>query len=103
MVLAGAAAAVVLVAVVAAVSPSSSDATKKEEEEEPAEPEPEPIDVSIPYDAASLLAFDEWKKANEKEEEEYDEETYQKFKSIYETMTVAQVVAKKCKRDLAKL
>ena len=102
MVLAGAAAAVVLVAVVAAVSPSSSDATKKEEEE-PAEPEPEPIDVSIPYDAASLLAFDEWKKANEKEEEEYDEETYQKFKSIYETMTVAQVVAKKCKRDLAKL
>lgn len=72
-----------------------------ESEPEP-EPEPvEPVDLSIPYDAAARLAYDEWRVTHEREA--YDEAEYQKFKVLYEEKTVADVIAKKKTRELEAL
>lgn len=65
------------------------------------EPEPEPVDVSIPYDAAPLLAYDTWRIEGEKGD--YDQATYEKFKAMYLTKTVAEVTAKKVAREMALL
>lgn len=54
-------------------------------------------DLSIPYDAAARLAYDEWRSKYNKGE--FDPARYQAFKANYETITVANVVAKKNARD----
>lgn len=64
--------------------------------EDTPEVKPETIDISIPYDAAALLAFEEWKG-----EADFDAFKYKKFKNIYETKTVAEVSLKKVQRDVA--
>lgn len=65
------------------------------------------IDVSIPYDSASLLAYTEWLVTNgkKKEEEEYpsydnmEELRYGYFQTNYKKVTIANVIAKKKIRD----
>lgn len=65
------------------------------------EPEPEPIDVSIPYDAAARLAFAEFCADREMEE---DEAFYlNKFKKLYEEKTVATITLKQKEREFAAL
>ena len=54
-------------------------------------------DVSIPYDAAARLAYDEWRAQYNKGN--FDSDRYLNFKNNYETITVANVVAKKRARD----
>ena len=51
------------------------------------------VDVSIPYNAAAVLTYNEWSGGT------FDEATFQKFQSIYEEKAVAQVTAKKLNRD----
>ena len=55
------------------------------------EEEPEPIDVSIPYDAAARLAF---------AAKRLDESKFAEFEAMYEEATVADVTVKKFARDL---
>jgi hypothetical protein len=57
----------------------------------------EAIDVSIPYDAASRLAYDEWREQYQKGA--FDDTRYQSFKTNYEAITVANVSAKKVARE----
>lgn len=52
------------------------------------------IDVSIPYDAAARLAYDEFV-ASGKEGTDYET-----FKTAYENLAVAQVTLKKAEREL---
>lgn len=54
-------------------------------------------DVSIPYDAAARLAYDEWRAQFNKGA--FDPKRYEKFKTNYETIAVANVVAKKRARE----
>jgi hypothetical protein len=49
-------------------------------------------DVSIPYDAAARLAYDEWRAKFDKGN--FDAERYPIFKANYEAITVANVVSK---------
>jgi hypothetical protein len=71
------------------------------------EPKPLPVDLSVPYDAASLLAYKEWKHpfflSQEGEAKNFDEELYEKFKVIYKTKTVAAMKLKKVERDTAEI
>ena len=53
-------------------------------------------DVSVPYDAAAELAYDNWLTSFGKS---YDEKRYQVFKSNYEAITVLNMAAKKKARD----
>jgi hypothetical protein len=53
------------------------------------------VDISVPYDAAALLAYDSWRGSLL-----YDESTFQKFKTIYEEKTVAEVGRKRVLREL---
>jgi len=55
------------------------------------------VDVSIPYDAAARLAYDEWRKQFGKGS--FDPDRYEIFKANYEAITVANVSAKKDARD----
>jgi hypothetical protein len=54
-------------------------------------------DVSIPYDAAARLAYDEWRAQYNKGA--FDEKRFVNFKNNYETISVANVIAKKRARD----
>ena len=54
------------------------------------------VDLSIPYDAPARLAYKEW---CEKFNQTPDEQRYKNFKENYETITVANVSAKKQARD----
>lgn len=54
-------------------------------------------DVSIPYDAAARLAYDEWRAQFNKGD--FDPKRFESFKTNYETITVANVVAKKKARE----
>ena len=54
-------------------------------------------DVSIPYDAAARLAYDEWRAEYNKGE--FDSARYKTFKTNYETITIANVSSKKKSRD----
>lgn len=56
------------------------------------------VDVSIPYNAAARLAYDNWCQANE---ETYKEEAFAAFESLYVQKSVADATAKKLERDLA--
>jgi hypothetical protein len=55
------------------------------------------VDISIPYDAAARLAYDDWRAAFSKGA--FDETRFQNFKKNYEAITVANVVAKKNARE----
>ena len=63
------------------------------------EPGPEPIDVSIPYDAAAKMAYREYTGVASVT----DPADYKSFKALYEEATVAQVTLKKLQRELATL
>jgi hypothetical protein len=54
-------------------------------------------DISIPYDAAARLAYDSWRAQYDKGE--YDPNRYLNFKNNYETIVVANVIAKKRARE----
>lgn len=54
-------------------------------------------DVSIPYDAAARLAYEEWRAQFNKGA--FDKKRYEIFKMNYETITVANVSAKKLARE----
>lgn len=54
-------------------------------------------DVSIPYDAAARLAYDEWRAANDKGA--FSEPKFEKFKAHYEVITSANMAAKKKARN----
>lgn len=55
------------------------------------------VDLRIPYDAAARLAYDEWRAKYDKGD--FDPVRYEVFKSNYEAITVANVVAKKKARE----
>lgn len=55
-------------------------------------------DLSIPYDAAAKLAYEQWLDANGKWGNEAE---YEKFKSKYEEKSVAQATYKKLEREMA--
>ena len=77
-------------------SSSDSGPSKKE-----TEPEPKPIDVSIPYDAAARLAYDNWRV--EQDKGDFNVETYKAFKEIYTQLAVTEVVVKKKSREIESL
>lgn len=54
-------------------------------------------DVSIPYDSAAMLAYDEWRAQYKKGD--FDPVRYEAFKSNYETITVLNVKGKKEARE----
>mmetsp|Transcript_31139 Transcript_31139/g.56407 ORF Transcript_31139/g.56407 Transcript_31139/m.56407 type:complete len:146 (-) Transcript_31139:232-669(-) len=54
------------------------------------------IDVSIPYDAAAKLAYNEFRSSGK-------ETDYETFKNKYEQLAVAQVTLKKFEREYAEL
>ena len=54
-------------------------------------------DVSVPYDAAARLAYDQWRAEYNKGD--FDTARYETFKTNYETITVANVSAKKKARE----
>ena len=58
---------------------------------------PAGTDVSIPYDAAARLAYDEWRTQFNKGS--FDDKRFEVFKANYEIITVANVSAKKKARD----
>lgn len=53
------------------------------------------VDVSVPYNAAALLAYNQWKG-----DLMYEEATFQKFKIIYEEKCVSEVCKKRAIREL---
>lgn len=57
--------------------------------------EPAKIDVSIPYNAAARLAYDEWKKSNAS-----SNASFEQYEPLYIKKTVADVTAKKVTRDM---
>jgi hypothetical protein len=61
----------------------------------------ETIDVSIPYDAAALLAYKEWRTEAAEGEKEFDTDLYTQFKDLYYEMAVAEVVMKVKSRNLS--
>lgn len=54
-------------------------------------------DVSIPYDAAARIAYDNWRATNNKGA--FDEAKFQKFRTNYEAICSANMTAKKKARD----
>jgi len=91
-----------VLAVGAAVAANAQGSGKKEEDTPYyAEPAPEPIDVSIPYDAAALLAYTQAKGIKADDVDDIDMGEFEKFKALYEEKTVYEVTAKKKARDLA--
>ena len=71
------------------------DSATKEAAPAPVEEDLPKIDVSIPYNAAAMLAFDEWKG-----EKELSKDAFAKFEAVYEEKAVAMATAKKVKREL---
>lgn len=55
------------------------------------------LDLSIEYDAAAKLAYNEW--LTQYEKGEFDEVRYQSFRSNYEALSIANVIASKKARD----
>ena len=55
------------------------------------------MDVSVPYDAAARVAYDQWRKQYQKGD--FDDLRFVKFKANYEAVTVANVRAKKIARE----
>jgi len=57
------------------------------------------MDLSIPYDAAARLSFDEWRAKYEKGE--FNADRFEAFKANYEAVTVANVIAAREARELS--
>jgi len=57
------------------------------------------MDVSIPYDAAARLSFDEWRTKYGKGE--FNVDRFEAFKTNYEAVTVANVIAARVARELS--
>ena len=55
------------------------------------------VDVSIPYDAAARLAYDEWRVTYKKGD--FDATRYESFKNNYKVLTVANISASKKAKD----
>ena len=72
---------------------SGSSTTPVEKEEEVIK-----IDVSIDYDSAAKLAYDEWRISNDKGD--FDSEGFEVFKEIYVESTVGMVKYKEMKRTM---
>lgn len=90
--------AVLGVAAIAAFAVSSSGAAAAAPAKTTeAAPEPEPIDISIPYDAAAALTYCGLKGIKEVN----DQADFEAFKTIYEEAAVAEVTFKKMERDTA--
>lgn len=79
-------------------SSSTTTASSSGLSKEQPQVEPEPIDVSIPYDAAARLAFDEYLQSKGIE---FDEMLYSSFRPLYEDKAISDVIVKKIARDLA--
>lgn len=55
------------------------------------------VDVSIPYDAAARLEYDQWRATFDKGD--FNDDRYATFKANYEAITVSNVAAKKKARE----
>jgi hypothetical protein len=55
------------------------------------------VDVSIPYDAAARLEYDQWRATFDKGD--FNDDRYTTFKANYEAITVSNVAAKKKARE----
>ena len=58
--------------------------------------ENDPNDVTVPYDAAARLAYEQWTKSYNKQ---YDPARYETFRTNYEALAVANVKAAKAARE----
>jgi hypothetical protein len=56
------------------------------------------IDISIPYNAAAVLAYNEWRG-----DAELDETPFERFEPLYLEKAVAEVSAKKIAREISKV
>lgn len=64
----------------------------------------EPNDVSIPYDAAALLAYEAWRaEVAEDGADKFDDELFSRFKKLYYEKAVAEVVMKSKTRNFTSL
>jgi hypothetical protein len=82
------------------VKGGASDGETTRAANESATPEPEAIDVSIPYDATAMLAYNAMCAVDDKE---FDEAKFSAFKKAYYELAVAEVVMKQKSRNLASL
>jgi len=55
------------------------------------------VDISVPYDAAARLQYDNWRATYSKGD--FDVDRYKSFKSNYEALTIANVIAAKKGRE----
>jgi len=55
------------------------------------------VDVSIPYDAAARLAYEQWREEYNKGD--FDDKRYEAFKANYNAIAIANVTAKKKARE----
>merc|ERR1712151_220899 len=78
-------------------SPAPAPVPKIEPVSEPAPAPKATIDVSIPYDSAARLAYDEWRGKYGKGD--FDAKKYEFFKQNYEAVVVANVKSAKDRRD----
>lgn len=60
--------------------------------------EQQAVDISVPYDAAARLAYDQWREQYQKGD--FDDTRFAKFKANYEAITVSNVRAKKVAREM---
>lgn len=93
-IIAGGAVAAIAAAAAAFMGKGGEDSTESSSASAVEEAEPEPIDVSIPYDAAARLAFAGSKLSASK---------FQEFEALYLKKTVTDVTAKKMARDVVEM
>ncbi len=55
------------------------------------------VDISVPYDAAARLAYDEWRELYNKGD--YDDARFESFKGNYQILTVTNIAAAKKAKD----
>jgi hypothetical protein len=79
---------------------SSSSSTRAAATAAAKEPEPEVVDVSIPYNAAALLAYQQTVIGRETTT---DDDEFAEFEQLYQQMAVAQVIVKQKERALQRL
>jgi hypothetical protein len=91
--LAAGAAVVAGIGAIAAIAGSGPKVDTKEKAA-PVEPEPK-IDVSVPYNAAAKLAYQEWKGSDV-----FNEAEFTQFEEVYLGKAVAEAAAKKTARDI---
>jgi len=62
---------------------------------------PNDVDLSIEYDAAAKIAYNQWREEYEKGD--FDEDRYQSFKDNYEALTIMNVIGAKKARETGKV